>query len=186
MLKEKAFLIAGILIFCTQLCTMAVVVFFTVFSQVGLGFSPTMAGLIAMPSTAMNMIFAPIAGLLFDRYGPRLPVISGLTLLTVGLCGMSVFALSTNYWLLIFGTIAVGIGLALTSAPVFTQAITTIDREHRGTATGLYNQIRQIGGAFGIAAIGATITNIDNRYFKKLLALKIAGIFRLANIFLLC
>ena len=171
-LKERVFLIAGILIFCTQLCTMAVVVFFTVFSQVGLGFSPTMAGLVTMPATAMNMIFAPIAGMLFDRFGPRLPVISGLALVTIGLFAMSAFALLPNYWFVICGTIIVGIGLPLTSAPVFTQAITTIVREHRGTATGLYNQIRQIGGAFGIAVIGATITNIDNRYFKKLLLLQ--------------
>lgn len=170
-LREKTFLFATVLIFCVNICVMTRL-FWSIFFQVGLGKSPLMAGFMTVPSTAMAMIFAPIAGKLLDRYGPRIPVVSGLSLLTFGLIWIVIFASPTTYWNLLIGTIFVGIGVSLASACIFTPVISVIPVEHRGTATGLYNQIRQIGGTFGVAIVGATITNIDNPYFKKILALK--------------
>lgn len=168
-LREKMFLIASTLIFCINICVMTRL-FWSIFFQIVLDKTPIVAGLMTVPSTAMAMIFAPIAGQMLDRYGPRMPVISGLFALVIGLLWISIFISITNYWMLLIGTMFVGIGISLASACIFTPVISIIAIEHRGTATGLYNQIRQIGGTFGVAAIGATITNIDNRYFHKIVA----------------
>lgn len=139
-LREKAFLSAMIIIFCVQICIMSRL-FWAIFFQIGLNNSPFIAGLMTMPSTAMSVFFPSLAGRMLDRYGPRLPAISGLSILTFGIIWICVFTTTLNYWLLVFGTICFGIGLSLSVACIFTSVISIIPLEYRGTAAGLYSQV---------------------------------------------
>jgi EmrB/QacA subfamily drug resistance transporter len=162
--KEKNYLFATMIIVCVQFVIMTRV-FWSLFFQMGLGYSPLWAGLLVMPSTACNMIFAQIYGRMLDRYGPRPPIIIGLSIMTAGMLWVSFFASSLNYLQILVGTILVGIGLS-TTTNLFTTALTAFSEEKRGVAYGMYNQIRQLGGAFSVAVMGSVITNFDNRFFQ--------------------
>ena len=57
----------------------------TLFLQGVLGFSPIRAGLTMTPMSLMIMVAAPIAGRLTDRIGARWIMVTGLSLVTVGI-----------------------------------------------------------------------------------------------------
>src|SRR5262252_8790627 len=99
------------------------------FLQVVQGYSPLEAGLRTLPWTAMPVVVTPIAGALSDRIGGR-P-------------------------LLVTAFVVSGIGMSLFFAPVANVVLGSVRRDQEGIASGANNAIRELGGVFGIAVLGA-------------------------------
>nr|WP_283521007.1 DHA2 family efflux MFS transporter permease subunit [Streptomyces sp. H27-C3]MDJ0465171.1 DHA2 family efflux MFS transporter permease subunit [Streptomyces sp. H27-C3] len=120
------------------------------------GYSPTEAGLRMLPWTAMPLIVAPIAGYLSDRTGGRPVVVAGLALQAVGL---GLFALvlepGVSYAAQLPGLIVSGIGMALYFAPAASVVMSSVRPAEQGIASGANNALREVGGALGIAVLGA-------------------------------
>ncbi|WP_434594940.1 DHA2 family efflux MFS transporter permease subunit [Streptomyces sp. A5-4] len=120
------------------------------------GYSPTEAGLRMLPWTAMPLIVAPIAGYVSDRIGGRPVIVAGLALQAVGL---GLFALvlepGVSYTAQLPGLIISGIGMALYFAPAASVVMSSVRPAEQGIASGANNALREVGGALGIAVLGA-------------------------------
>ncbi|WP_328397645.1 DHA2 family efflux MFS transporter permease subunit [Streptomyces sp. NBC_00390] len=120
------------------------------------GYSPTEAGLRMLPWTGMPLIVAPIAGYLSDRIGGRPVVATGLALQAVGL---GLFALvlepGVSYATQLPALILSGIGMALYFAPAASVVMSSVRTAEQGIASGANNALREVGGALGIAVLGA-------------------------------
>ncbi|WP_274561371.1 MFS transporter [Streptomyces spiramyceticus] len=126
------------------------------FLQSVLGYSPTEAGLRMLPWTGMPLIVAPIAGYLSDRIGGRPVVVTGLALQAVGL---GLFALvlgpDVSYAAQLPALILGGIGMALYFAPAASLVMSSVRPGEQGIASGANNALREVGGALGVAVLGA-------------------------------
>lgn len=165
-LREGNYLICTILRMLMQVMVMARV-FWVLFFQLALGAAPLLAGLMLIPSTLPNLLIAPIGGKLLDRFGARLPAITGFIFTTVGLFWIVIFCGTLNYWGMFVGIMLTGIGLPLIGPPLITVALSEVDVKERGAASGFYNQARQMGATTGIALVGAIIANVDAAVFKS-------------------
>ncbi|MEV6792691.1 MFS transporter [Streptomyces sp. NPDC051320] len=120
------------------------------------GYSPTEAGLRMLPWTGMPLIVAPFAGILSDRIGGRPVVASGLALQAAGL---GYFALVTSadvsYAAQLPGLILGGVGMALYFAPAASVVMSSVRPAEQGIASGANNALREVGGALGVAVLGA-------------------------------
>jgi ACDE family multidrug resistance protein len=92
----------------------------------GLGVDPSAARLLITTHGIMIAICSPLVGLLIDRIGIRKPLLLGLVL--YGLAGGSGLII-TNYYLLIFSRVLLGIGVAT----IFTTITVTILNLYEGT-----------------------------------------------------
>ena len=92
----------------------------------GLGVDPSAARLLITTHGIMIAICSPLIGLLIDRVGVRKPLILGLVL--YGLAGGSGLII-TNYYLLIFSRVLLGVGVAT----IFTTITVTILNLYEGT-----------------------------------------------------
>ena len=92
----------------------------------GLGVDPSAARLLITTHGIMIAICSPLVGMLIDRIGVRKPLILGLVL--YGLAGGSGLIIS-NYYLLIFSRVLLGIGVAT----IFTTITVTILNLYEGT-----------------------------------------------------
>jgi EmrB/QacA subfamily drug resistance transporter len=130
------------------------VVFFVQYLQASLGEGPLAAGVRLLPLTATLFVVAPIAGRLVYRVGERPIVVLGLACQTAGLVWM---ALGTGglYLALIPAMVLTGVGVSAAMPAAQNAAIGAVRREAIGTASGVYNAMRQVGGAFGIAIASA-------------------------------
>ncbi|MEU3917399.1 MFS transporter [Streptomyces sp. NPDC029004] len=126
------------------------------FMQGVAGYSPTEAGLRMLPWTGMPLIVAPIAGYLSDKIGGRPVVATGLALQALGL---ALFALvlepGVSYSVQLPALILSGIGMALYFAPAASVVMSSVRPAEQGVASGANNALREVGGALGIAVLGA-------------------------------
>jgi EmrB/QacA subfamily drug resistance transporter len=122
-------------------------------------YSPLQAGLRTLPWTAMPVLVAPIAGALSDRIGGRPLLVAGLTLQAGGLAWLSaVITPTVSYVTLVPAFILCGVGMSLFFAPVANVVLSSVRRDEEGLASGANNAIRELGGVFGIAVLGAVFS----------------------------
>ncbi|MEU1277596.1 MFS transporter [Streptomyces sp. NPDC005805] len=126
------------------------------FLQGVLGYSPTEAGLRMLPWTGMPLLVAPFAGWLSDRIGGRPVVATGLAFQALGL---ALFAIvlepGVSYAAQLPGLILGGIGMALYFAPAASVVMSSVRPAEQGIASGANNALREVGGALGVAVMGA-------------------------------
>ena len=132
----------------------------TIFLQSVLGFSALKAGLTFAPMSLVSMVVAPISGRLTDRYGGKYILMLGLTLFGIGMgLVIALSSLSSSEASYILPLIVAGIGLGCTFAPMTTVTMRRVEPRLAGAASGILNTIRQLGGAFGSAIVGAILQN---------------------------
>lgn len=104
----------------------------------------------------MPLIVGLQAGRLVSRFGERALVITGSLLMAAGLGAIAAVAgPHGGYVALVVPMCAFGAGFAL-AVPAVTRAVTsTVPSADAGTASGAFSTMRQLGGAFGVAILGA-------------------------------
>jgi EmrB/QacA subfamily drug resistance transporter len=149
--------IAGIFL---QSASLTAVVFFTAqFLQDAQGNSPLVAGLHLLPLGLVPLVLAPWSGGYTDRVGTRPMIVTGMTLQTAGIVVLAVFSRPELWYPGMAAAMAVGaIGFTL-AVPALTKSVVgSVEPADIGTASGLFSTVRQVGGAFGVAATSAAFT----------------------------
>jgi EmrB/QacA subfamily drug resistance transporter len=137
------------------------ILFLTLYIQQVLGASPLEAGLKTLPWTGTIMIVAPIAGILAGRIGPRIVVVTGLLGQAGALIWLGLISTATSSYLdLLPAFILGGVGMGLTYAPLAESVMSSVPENRQGQASGSSNAIRELGGVFGVAVLGAVFQHI--------------------------
>jgi hypothetical protein len=106
----------------------------------------------------MIVLVAPIAGRLASRYGYWVPVTTGTTLAAAALLLFTRSEAGTPYPELLGPLLLLGIGLGLTTSPIIAAAVAGMPPGQAGVASATVNTNRQVGGALGVAVLGAIVT----------------------------
>lgn len=131
---------------------------FSLYTQLGLGFTPLQAGLAALPQALGGVAgFGLAMSGLQTKLGRGLMQIGTLVMaagaavlaLTIHLTGVDV-----STWQLSPGLALVGIGMGLTMAPFFDIVLAGVEPHETGSASGALTGIQQLGGAVGTAVLG--------------------------------
>jgi EmrB/QacA subfamily drug resistance transporter len=131
------------------------------------GVGPVVAGIALIPGTIPIILAGPLAGRMFDRHGGRWPLVAGFVILALSGLALGLGATGETAVALIPGLLlqGVGLGVVLTvNDPVGMNAVADADR---GQAAGIINTAEQLGGAIGIAGLGALQLSY---YFHRLFA----------------
>jgi DHA2 family multidrug resistance protein len=131
------------------------IVFIPALSQGPLGYDATTAGLIMAPRGLGTMATMLAVRWLIDRIDHRILLFVGLVLTAIALEAMArVPAVAAGPWLAA-ASAAQGIGVGLVFTPLSMLAFSTLPVEPRTDAAGVYNLMRQLGCAIGVAAMTA-------------------------------
>ncbi|MGH9026418.1 MAG: MFS transporter [Acidimicrobiia bacterium] len=121
-------------------------------------------GLILLPATATLMLLSPVSGVLTDRFGPRLPMVTGVLVSALGTFVLSWMEPGSNTAQLVPGLLLIGVGFGLQITPVNVAAVQAVQALRRATASGVLLTMGMVGATLGIAAFGAVfgaITRAD-------------------------
>jgi len=130
----------------------------SIFLQTVKGLSAFDAGLTFLPMAISVFIFAPVAGILATRFGPKWVVTTGMALEAIALFSLSQIISVENpvsYMYPILVIYGAGVGLAISQ--LTSTVLQSIPWQKAGVGSGANNTVRQIGSAFGIAVIGAVL-----------------------------
>src|SRR5581483_11408165 len=131
---------------------------FTVWIQLGKGFSPLATGLTALAFSAGSFALAPLAVPLAQRHGRLVLTVGGL-LMALGTGGIGLGADhvgdGSNPWSVVPGLVVAGVGLSLLVIPLVNVVLAAVPREIAGGAGGVFSTAQQLGGAVGVAIVGS-------------------------------
>jgi len=143
----------------------AIFFFISLYLQNYLGFTPFNAGLRTLPLSALIMVTAPIASAFVDRVSPKILMTAGMAMAAVAVLLMARIAPTDTQrdWVVLLPALVLG-GLAsgLVGPLISNVAVSTVSRDKAGMASGVSGVCRQVGIAFGIALLGALLTNWYN------------------------
>jgi EmrB/QacA subfamily drug resistance transporter len=120
------------------------------------GMSATAAGAALLPVPALIGIGSPLMGRLTARYGGRWPLAIGATVVATGFALYGrVGAGGIDYWRDILPpTALVGLGLAVSVAPLTTSVMASVTSDHVGAASGFNSAIARVAGLVVTAMLG--------------------------------
>lgn len=123
----------------------------------GFGRSVTAAGLFLLPTVVMLVFFPPLAGALVRRFGAKLPMVLGTSLVAVGFV-VPAIAHDALWQIAISGVIA-GAGIGTAFAAVSNALIANVPAAQTGESIGVNTVARTIGSSIGTAVIAAVLTS---------------------------
>jgi EmrB/QacA subfamily drug resistance transporter len=132
--------------------------FIPLFAQGALGFSATAAGSLLTPLMLAWVSMSIIGGRLMLRVGYRVITIVGYGALTVGFVMLALFDRDTNRFWLYVDLMIIGTGLGLSMLTLLIAVQQAVEKSKLGVATSLNQFSRSIGGAIGVAILGALLT----------------------------
>ncbi|MCI3270170.1 MFS transporter [Streptomyces cylindrosporus] len=174
--KNKVFSAAMAAIALVFFALMGVTFFAVFYTQSVRGYSPLQSGLLMLPLAAAQMIFAPRARLLVDRFGNKVTTGVGLVLLAGMLAAFAGFEADTPIWVLEVVFFLMGTGMAHVMTPTSVVIMQALPREKAGSASALSNTFRQVGGALGIAVLGSVLSTAYRNGIEGKLGLVPAGL----------
>ena len=132
-------------------------------------YPPTAAGAVLLPFILIMSFLSRWAGGLVARYGPKLPLVVGPVVTSVAYFLFLLPGIGGNYWTSFFPPVVVlGLGMAITVAPLTTTVMSSIAQNRAGTASGVNNAVARTASLIAIAVLGVVMlhvfkTNLDHR-----------------------
>jgi EmrB/QacA subfamily drug resistance transporter len=154
--RSRAFAAANVVSLLMSFGMFGSIFLLSQFFQVVQGLNPFEAGLRVLPWTAMPAFVAPVAGALAGRTGARPLLVTGMTLMAIGLAWVAlVTSPAVDYPALVPAFVVSGAGMGLFFAPIANVVLSAVRPDEEGKASGANNTIREIGGVFGVAVLAS-------------------------------
>jgi EmrB/QacA subfamily drug resistance transporter len=135
-----------------------VISFVPLFAQGALGSTATEAGSLLTPLMLSWVGLSVVGGRLLLKVGYRPTTLAGLLILTLGFAMLSSYQRTTPRVWLYVDLVLIGAGLGLTMLTLLIAVQHSVGRAQLGIATSLNQFSRSIGGAVGVAIMGAVLS----------------------------
>nr|WP_256465303.1 MFS transporter [Tsukamurella sp. PLM1] len=125
--------------------------------QVLLGYPPVIAGLAFLPHTVIQLIVGlRWTPLLLRRFGATVLVATGSLLLAAGFAWQSLLVPESSYVAaVLLPAVLIAVGAGVMNLPLTTMTVAGVPDSMAGTASGIMNCAKQIGGGIGLAVLVA-------------------------------
>jgi MFS transporter, DHA2 family, multidrug resistance protein len=127
-------------------------------------------GEIMIVTGAAQLMMAPVATVLERRLPPRLLVAVGYALLAVGFVGNGFMTYETDFWGLFWQQLIRGSAIMLCLLPSTALALSGLEPRDIPNASGLFNLMRNLGGAIGLALIDTVLEQRTPTHIASLVA----------------
>jgi MFS family permease len=123
------------------------------------GLSSLATGVAFLPMMLSGALLTPFSARLAERLGARRLITGGLVLMAAGLVLLAVLPSGAPVWTLSLLMVLVGLAGPLVMPPVTAVLLNGVPAHRAGTASGVFNTSRQIGGALAVAVFGALLAD---------------------------
>src|SRR5437660_6086559 len=121
--------------------------------QILLGYTATHAGVTNLPRGLASFLAMPFVGFLVGKVDPRKLLGAGLLFSATAMYRLSHLSLDVGFWNFWWPLMLQGAALGLVFVPLTTVTNDPIPKERMGTATSIFNLMRNIGASIGISMV---------------------------------
>lgn len=131
----------------------------TQFFQLVLGYTPLEAGVRMLPVAFTMMVVAPNSARIAERFGTKLTMGAGLTIVATGLGLFALTDVNASYVSVLVPLIVLAGGMALTMAPATAAIMSSLPLSKAGVGSAVNDTTREFGGALGVAVLGSIVAS---------------------------
>ncbi|MGW1709956.1 MFS transporter [Streptomyces sp. NPDC002206] len=162
LLRERTMVVSAPIGFALNTGFYGMIFLLSLYLQQAKGMSAPATGLAFVPMTLLTAFISPTAAWFAARFGPHMPVITGQVVMMAGLTLLALVPASAPTWLLIAAMVPVGAGGSLAVPALTSLLLDQVAAGRAGTAGGVLNTSRQIGGALAVAVFAALVADHDH------------------------
>jgi MFS family permease len=124
-----------------------------------------------LPLILLMFLLSRRAGGLVARYGARGPLILGPLVAATGFALFAASSVGNIYWKSFFpALIILGLGMAVTVAPLTTVVMDSVGKDLVGTASGINNAVARVAGVLAVAVLGIVMVKAFSFHLNRSLA----------------
>ena len=157
--KIPAFAISALSITLVFFALMGIFFSISQLFQLVMGYGPMESSFRTLPIMMLMMLTAPFVPNIVKRFGTRWTVTTGLILVATSFVIMSQWPVQPSYPQVLGSMLVMMTGMALTMTPATNMLMSAIPRNRAGMGSAMNDTTRELGGALGIAVLGAILSS---------------------------
>lgn len=155
--KNRGFAISSLVLTLVFLAMSGVFFSMSQLMQLVLGYTPLESSLLTIPLMLPMMFISPLVPNIVKKFGARFTISAGLVLTATAFVVMSTWTRDMTYWHL-FGTMVVMmLGITFAMTPGTNILMASVPRNRSGMGSAMNDTTRELGGALGVAVLGAIL-----------------------------
>lgn len=156
--KNRAFSVASLTLTLVFLAMSGVFFSMSQLMQLVLGYSPLESSLLTIPLMLPMMFISPLIPNVVKKFGARITITTGLVLTAIAFVGMSTWTKDMTYWHLFVTMVVMMLGISAAMTPGTNILMASVPRNRSGMGSAVNDITRELGGALGVAVLGAIIS----------------------------
>ncbi|MER6948459.1 MDR family MFS transporter [Nonomuraea sp. NPDC000554] len=158
--RNRTFVLTGLASLFVGMAMFGAMIYLPQYLQIVKGLSPTLSGLMTLPMVVALFLAGVISGKIVTNTGKwKIFPVAGLLIVAVGLFLLSRLHVDSSEWLIGFDVAVLGVGLGLCMQMLILAAQNGSELRDMASTTSGVSFFRSLGGAVGVAAFGAILTN---------------------------
>ncbi len=168
--KYPMFALASIIAIVNAVAMFSGMILTPAYVQSVRGISPLDSGLMLLPGAIIMGIMSPITGKLFDKFGPKLLSLVGLTITAISTYMLANVQLDSTYTYIVATYTLRMFGMSMVMMPLMTNGLNQLPTHLNPHGTAINNTAQQVSGAIGTAVLVTIMNSVTRTEAESLMS----------------